>query len=213
VSVDPARKEFVMHRAAVLTTVAIAGAIAVPATASSAPGSASGCAHLLVDPRGNAREWFLPGSPYNADADLLYVDARTTGSLLILTVGLAKVEAKPATGTLISVYFTTHHQGATGDYSADIDHQVDGDSYSVQNSDTLSVAPASGSNNVTAGTFTIQVPLKTIDSNYRGAVLSDLGVVVSQDVGVTEANGGFIEQSTGPEYRYVTGNANNCSRH
>ena len=200
-----------MHRVAVLTTVALVGAVAIPATASSSPGTSPGCAHLLVHPRGDAREWFLPGSPYNADADLLYVDARTTGGLLTLTVGLAKVEAKPATGTLISVYFTTHHQGTTGDYSADIAHQVDGDSFSVENSDTLSVASASGSANLTAGTFTIQVPLKTIDSNYRGAVLSDLGVIVAQNVGVTEANGGFIEQSTGPEYRYIVGNTNNCN--
>lgn len=201
-----------MHRAAVLTAAALVAAVTVPAAASSAPASTPGCAHLLVDARGNAREWFLPGSPYNADADLLYVDARTTGSTLVLTTGLAHIDTKPTTGTLITVYFTTNHQGATHDYSADIDHEIDGDSFSVQNSDTMTVTPASGTTNVAAGTFTIRVPLKVIDSSYRGAVLEQLGVVVGQVVGVTLANGGFIEQSTGPDHRYLTGDINNCRR-
>jgi hypothetical protein len=43
-----------------------------------------------------------------------------------------------------------------------------------------------------------------------GDVLHGLGVIVSQSLGTSKANDGFIEQSTGPEYHYRVGNLNDC---
>lgn len=188
-------------------TAVAASALPVAATASATTGS---CAHLLSDPRGNAKEWFVPGSPYNADADLLSVDAATTAKTIDFTVTLAKVEPAPTTGTDVSIYFTSDHQGTLADFSVNISHAIDGDSFGLENSDTLAVWPIAGSTNTKAGTFTLHVPRSLILATYRGAVLSQLGVIASQQLGVTEANGGFIEQSTGPGYHYVAGNINNC---
>ena len=190
----------------------VIGAAAIPTAAMASTAPAHGCAHLIVDKRGDAREWFLPGSPYNPDADLLSVDARTASGRLTFTARLAKVEAKPTTGTTVIIYFTTDHQGAQRDFQVAVDHEVDGDSFILQDNDTMAVVPVTGSIDTAAGTFTVHVPLSAIDSNYRGAVLDQLGLIVSQQVGTTLANGGFIEQSTGPDHDYITGNINNCRR-
>lgn len=196
---------------ATATATAIVAVAAVPASAGGSGTPPRGCAHLIADPRGDAKEWFLPGSPYNPDADLLYLDARATASTIKLTATLARVEAKPVAGTEVVVYFTVSHQGRIGDYEVDVSHNIDGDSFSLQDDDTLAVTPIAGSTNTSAGTFTFYVPRKTIQSAYRGAVLDQLGVIVAQTFGVSLANGGFIEQSTGPGHKYVA-DLDNCQK-
>jgi hypothetical protein len=170
------------------------------------------CGHLVVDHRGDAQEWFLPTKPYNAEADLLSVDAVTTASTVNFTLTMASVDAKPTTGTLVSIYFTVDHQGGKSDYEVSVNHQLDSTSYGWQNDDTQEVHPITGSTDPKAGTYVISVPRSDIAATYRGAMLKDLGVIVSQTAGANVANGGFIEQSTGPRFQYRVGYGYGCAR-
>jgi hypothetical protein len=181
----------------------------IPA-AHAAHSASNGCRHLITDRRGDAHEWFLPTGPYNAEADLLYLDARTSARSVDFTVGMASVNPMPTTGTSVTVYFTTDNQGRNGDWYVDLDHNIDGTDYSVQNNITNQVTPISGAINPAAGTYDIRVPRKDIDATFRGALLGNLGVIVAQTVGVTKAQTGFIEQSTGAGHHYVVGHPYPC---
>ena len=170
------------------------------------------CGHLVVDPRGNSYEFFLPTKPYNPETDILTIDAITTPADVDFTIRMASVNPQPTTGTLVTIYFTVNHQGGSSDYSVTVNHQVDGTNYQWQNSDTDQVAGLTGSTNPSTGTYTISVPRKLIDATYRGAVLKDLGAIASQTVGINFANAGFLEQSTGPNYQYKVGYGYGCRK-
>lgn len=170
------------------------------------------CGHLAADPRGNAYEFFLPTKPYNPEADLLSVDAVTTSSDVLFTVAMASVNPKPTTGTTVAIYFTVGHQGGVSNYLVSISHQIDATTYVIQNEDTYQVVQVTGSVNAKAGTYTVVAPRKDIDATFRGALLKDLGVWASQDIGTSVADGGFIEQSTGPEFQYRVGYGYGCRR-
>jgi hypothetical protein len=202
-----------VHRTVVIGVVA--GGLAAVATTSgvaATPASSRACAHLITDPRGNARMWFLPTKPYNPDADLLYLDARTSKSTIELIVTMARVDTKPTTGTSVITYFTTDHQGSHGDWGVTVNHQIDGTTFELQNNNTQVVMRLSGSLNPATGTYTVQVPRAAIGATFRGALLQGLGVVVSQTVGADAANTGFIEQSTGPDHHYRVAYPYDCSR-
>jgi hypothetical protein len=186
-------------------SVLVMAAVLVPAlapAAQAAHGTPKNCGHMIVDPRGNAVQWFLPTQPYNAEADLLYLDATTTRSTVDFTVTMASINPRPTTATDVIIYFTTSKQGHPGDWSADLTHAIDGTEYSLQNNTTNQVVKVTGSTDPKAGKYVIHVPRADIDATYRGAMLANLGVIVGQDVGVTAANAGFIEQSTGPDHHY-----------
>jgi hypothetical protein len=170
------------------------------------------CGHLIADPRGNAYMWFLPTRPYNADADLLALDAKSTRAMLEFTVSMAAVSPTPATGTVVTIYFNHDYQGGSASYEVNVFHQIDGTTYSLQNDNTSQVTPMTGAVNTTAGTYVIQVPREAIKARYRGAPLTELGVIVSQTAGVDIANGGFIEQSTGPNHHYRLDYGYGCRR-
>jgi hypothetical protein len=170
------------------------------------------CGHLIVDPRGDAYQWFLPTKPYSPEADLLWVDAVTTASKLTFTVRVASMNPKPTTGAEVSIYFSVDHQGGTTNWLVSVSHEVDGDSYVLQNDDTQQVTAITGNTNARAGTYVIEVPRADIDAKFRGAMLNALGVITSQNVGGVVANAGFIEQSTGPEYKYRVGYPYGCRR-
>jgi hypothetical protein len=195
----------------VASALVIGGVTAVPGSAATSASRA--CAHLISDARGNAQMWFLPTKPYNPEADLLYFDARTTPTTIVLTATMAKVNPAPTTGTTVLVYFTTDNQGRKGDWDVSIDHQIDGTTASLQNNNTQAVSPLTGSADAATGTYTIIVPRAAIDSTFRGAMLKGLGVIVSQNVGADLANGGFIEQSTGPDHHYRVGFPYGCTHH
>jgi hypothetical protein len=167
------------------------------------------CHHLITDPRGNAQEWFLPTKPYNPDADLLYLDAAASARVVDFTLTMASVSAAPTTGTDITVYFHTADQGSPGDWYVDINHAIDGTTYSVQNNLTNQVTLLTGSVDPRAHTYVVHLPLQDIGA-YPGRVLTGLGVVVGQTVGTSQNNAGFIEQSTGPGYRYRIGQFFGC---
>lgn len=190
--------------------VALSLGLPVVPTAGAAP--THNCGHLLVDPRGNAYAYFLPTKPYNPEADLLSVDAVTTSANVVFTVAMASVNAQPTTGTSLAIYFSITHQGSVANYLVNIAHEVDGTAYLVQNQDTDEVVHITGSVNPPAGTYVVTVPRNDIDATFRGALLKDLGVWASQDVGTSLAEGGFIEQSTGPEYHYRVGYGYGCGR-
>jgi hypothetical protein len=186
--------------------VLCAGSLAGPVSAAPA---ALGCRHLITDPRGNAQMWFLPTKPANPQADLLYVDAAYTRSGVDFSFTMASVQARPSTGTDITVYFTSGQQGPKSHFNVNISHEIDGDSFGVENTDTEQVTDTTGAVDPRAGTISVRVPLRDIHARY-GDVLTTLGVIVGQDLGTSEANGGFIEQSTGPRYHYRIGNTNGC---
>lgn len=171
--------------------------------------SAPSCRHLITDPRGDAEMWFLPTKPYNADADLLHVDATFKRANIDFTFTMAAVNARPTTGTTITIYFIVGQQGPAAHYDASINHYVDGDSYGIENQDTNQVVDTTGSVDAAKATMHVSVPLRDIDARF-GDVLHGLGVIVTQSVGASLANGGFIEQSTGPEYHYRVGYVNGC---
>jgi hypothetical protein len=197
--------------------IVMAGAVAALALSSGATTGASAssathnCGHLIVDRNGDAQEWFLPNRPYNPEADLLTVDAVTTASKVDFTVKMASVNPQPTTGTFVTIYFTVGHQGGTSNYEVSVNHQIDTTSYGWQNDDTQQVKPITGSTDPKTGTYVISVPRSDIDATYRGAVLKDLGVIVSQTAGINFANGGFIEQSTGPGFHYRVGYGYGCT--
>jgi hypothetical protein len=193
-------------RAASATFALLAGAVAGPVEAAQ---TTAGCAHLITDPRGNAQMWFLPTKPYNPQSDLLYVDATYDRSQVDLTFGLASVQARPTTGTSIIVYFVVGQQGPQSRYDVNASHETDGNSFGVQNDQTQQAVATTGTVDPSAGTVVIHVPLRDIGARY-GDVLHGLGVIVSQDVGTSVANSGFIEQSTGPAHHYRIGYVNNC---
>lgn len=195
----------------VASALAVGGVTAVPGAAAPAR-SARSCAHLITDARGNAQMWFLPTKPYNPEADLLYLDARATAKTIAFTVTMAQVNPAPATGTSVNIYFTTDNQGHAGDWNVGIDHYIDGTTYGLQNNNTQGVSTLTGSVDPAAGTYTVVVPRVAIDSMFRGAMLKGLGVIVSQNVGLDAANGGFIEQSTGPGHHYRVGFPYGCAR-
>jgi len=170
------------------------------------------CGHLIVDPRGNAYEFFLPNKPYNPEADLLTVDAVTTSSKVVFTVKMASVNPKPTTGTDVGIYFTADHQGGSSNWLVDVSHEIDATTYVLQNQDTLQVINLTGSVDPKAGTYVVEVPRADIDAKFRGAMLKELGVIASQDIGLSLAYGGFIEQSTGPEYHYRVGYGYGCRK-
>jgi hypothetical protein len=201
----------VRRRSIAVTCVLSLAAVTLATGAVAAPGSSPSCAHLISDPHGDAQMWFVPTKPYNPEADLLYLDARTTASTIDLTATMASVNPTPTTGTTVIIYFTTDDQGRSGDWDVSITHAVDGTSFGLQNNNTQAVKALTGSVNPKAGTYTVRVPRKAIDSAFRGAVLRSLGVIVSQDVGVTLAQTGFIEQSTGPDHHYRVGYPYACS--
>lgn len=153
--------------------------------------------------------WFLPTKPYNPQTDLLSVDADFSRAKVDLTFTFASVQATPTTGTSIIVYFVVGQQGPQARYDVNASHEVDGDSFGVQNDQTQQAVATTGAVNPSAGTIVIHVPLRDIGARY-GDVLHDLGVIVSQDVGSSAANGGFIEQSTGAGHRYRVGYVNSC---
>jgi len=188
------------------------GVAATRAAAAPAAAETHNCGHLIVDPRGNAYEFFLPTKPYNPEADLLSVDAVTTKSAVNFTVRMASVNAHPTMGAGVAIYFIVAGQDATADYLVDVSHDIDATTYTLQNQDTNAVTPITGSTDPASGTYVISVPRKDIDATYRGALLKDLGVFTSQVVGVSAAYGGFIEQSTGPEYRYFVGYSYGCRK-
>jgi hypothetical protein len=195
--------------AVVIAALSLGSGVVSGAGASS---STHNCGHLVVDPRGDAQEWFLPTKPYNPEADLLSADAVTTSSSVEFTVAMASVNPQPTTGTVVSIYFTVNHQGGASDYMVSVNHQIDATSYGWQNDDTQQVKPITGSVDAKAGTYRISVPRADIGATYRGALLKDLGVIASQTVGVNLADGGFIEQSTGPEFQYRVGYGYGCKR-
>jgi len=192
-----------------LSVVVVTLVPVLAATAHAATGTHN-CGHLITDPRGDAQMWYLPTKPYNPEADLLFLDAVTTRSTVDFTATLAKVDEPPVTGTAVTTYFVAHHQGQTVDYSVTVDHEPDGDTYSMQNDDTLQTTDLTGAIDARAGKLVIRVPRKDIGAQYRGAPLTGLGVIVSQNVGVSLANGGFIEQSTGPGHHYLVGYPYGC---
>jgi hypothetical protein len=196
-------------RRALLTVFVLSLALPVVVT-TAARAATSDCRHLITDPRGDAYSWFLPTQPYNPDADLLYVDARTTRTTIDLIVTMAKVEEKPTTGTGVGIYFSITNQGATVDYMANVNHAIDGTSYSMQNDDTNAAWHITGGVDPATGTYVLHVPRARIGATYKGAWLKHLGVITSQDVGIAFGGGGFIEQSTGPLYRYHVGHASGC---
>ena len=149
--------------------------------------------------------WFVPTHPYNADADLLSLDARTRNASVDFTVTMAAVRAQPAIGTAVIIYFGTQHQGARADYDVSISHSIDGTAFGLENADTNQVTAITGAVNVNAHDYVVHVPRRKVAADFRGAVLSHLGVVVSQTVGVSQDNSGFIEQSTGGRYHYRVG--------
>jgi len=183
----------------------------VVSPAAAAPATRN-CGHLIVDPRGNSYEFFLPTKPYNPETDLLSVDAVTTASDVVFTVTMASVNASPTTGTSVAVYFTVSHQGGLAHYLVSVNHEVDATTYLIQNQDTDQVTHVTGRVDPKAGTYAVTVPRTDIDATYRGALLKELGVWTSQDVGTSLAGGGFIEQSTGPEYHYRVGYGYGCGR-
>jgi hypothetical protein len=122
------------------------------------------------------------------------------------------VNPKPTTGTEVSIYFTVDHQSGSANWLVDVNHEVDGTSYMLQNDDTHAVTAITGSTNPATGTYVISVPRADIDVKFRGAMLTQLGVITSQDVGLVEAYTGFIEQSTGPEHKYRVGYGYGCRR-
>jgi len=154
--------------------------------------------------------WFLPTRPDNAEADLLYLDARTTPTTIDFIATMATVNPTPTTGTSLIIYFSTDDQGKAGDWDVSVSHEIDGTSFGLQNNNTQAVQSLTGSVNTKAGTYTVRVPRKAIDSTFRGAVLRGLGVIVSQDFGATLAQTGFIEQSTGPAHHYRVGYPYGC---
>lgn len=155
--------------------------------------------------------WFLPTRPYNPQADLLYVDAKPSSGSLDFTLTMASVESAPTTGTDITLYFTVGQQGPTKHFYVNIDHAIDGTSFAVEDADTSQSVPVPGSDNPVAGTFVAHVPRKLIDASL-GTLLHGLGVIVSQNVGVSLANSGFIEQSTGADHEYRVGFPYECRR-
>ncbi|MBV9099014.1 MAG: hypothetical protein JO079_13250 [Frankiaceae bacterium] len=202
-----------MKQRLVVTAVTLALAAGTGGFAHAAPAPTTrNCGHLIVDPRGNAYEFFLPTKPYNPEADLLSVDAVTTKSTVVFTVRMASVNAHPTIGAGVVIYFTVARQGGTSDYLVSVNHDVDGTAYGLENQDTNAVTPLTGSTDPATGTYSVSVPRAGIEATYRGALLKDLGVFTSQDLGVSAANGGFIEQSTGPEYRYRVGYGYGCRK-
>jgi len=170
------------------------------------------CGHLIVDPRGDAYDFYLPTKPYNPEADLLSVDAVTTATTVEFTARMASVNAHPTTGSSVGIYFAIDHQGGTSNYIVSASHQADADTYVVENQDTDQVTSVTGTTNPKTGAYVISVPRADIGANYRGAVLKDLGVITSRNFGVSLANAGFIEQSTGPEYHYRVGYGYGCRK-
>jgi hypothetical protein len=195
--------------AGVVVALGLGSTVVTAADASSAT-TTRNCGHLIVDPRGDSYSWFLPTRPYNSEADLLSVDAVTTPSAVNFTVRMASVNAHPTTGTLVSIYFTVGHQGGSGDYLVTVNHQIDATSYDLQNDDTQQVTVIGGATNAAAGVYVLSVPRADIGANFRGAMLTGLGAITSQTVGINFANGGFIEQSTGPGYHYRVGYGYGC---
>lgn len=192
--------------------VVAVGLVSTVAGASSPPATTHNCGHLIVDPRGNSYEFFLPTKPYNPEADLLTVDAVTSPSYVTFTVRMASVNPHPTTGTSVSIYFSVDHQGGTSDYLVSVNHQIDGTNYLVQNQDTNQVTAIGGATNPTTGTYVMTVPRADIGAKFRGAMLTGLGVITGQDVGINAANLGFIEQSTGPGYHYRVGYGYGCRK-
>lgn len=195
----------------VASALALGGAIAIAIPSSAAPAKSRACAHLITDARGNAQEWFLPTKPYNPEADLLFFDARTTPTSVVFIATMAKVNPAPTTDTTVIAYFTTSNQGRKGDWEVSVNHAIDGTSFALQNDNTQGVTPLTGSVDTAAGTYTIVVPRAAIDSTFRGAMLNGLGIIVSQNAGPNIANGGFIEQSTGPDHHYRVGYPYGCT--
>jgi len=200
---------------AFLTGVVLVSALgsSVATEAAAAPSTVThNCGHLIVDPRGNAYDFYLPTKPYNPEADLLSVDAVTTATTVVFTVRMASVNAHPTTGSSVGIYFALDHQGGTSNYLVNVSHQADADSYVVENQDTEQVTDVTGTTDPTKGTYVVSVPRADIGAKYRGAVLNGLGVIASRNFGVSLANAGFIEQSTGPEYHYRVGYGYGCRK-
>lgn len=200
-----------MTRRVVVAGMAVAlGLVSTVAHASSS--TTHNCGHLIVSPRGDSDEFFLPTRPYNPETDILTIDAVTTSADVNFTVRMASVNPHPTTGTVLTIGFTVNHQGGTSSYFVTVDHQIDATSYQWQNNDTNQVADITGTTDPATGTYMISVPRKTIGATFRGAVLKQLGAMASQTVGINFANGGFIEQSTGPDYQYRVGYGYGCRK-
>jgi hypothetical protein len=199
-----------MKRFVVIGVVVASGFASAIASGAEASSTTRNCGHLIVNPRGDAQEWFLPTRPYNAEADLLTADAVTTSSTVDFTVKMASVNPTPTTGTFVTIYFTVERQGAKTDYEVSVNHQIDATSYELQNDDTQQVTPITGRTDPKAGTYLISLPRADVGADFRGAVLDKLGVIVSQMAGINFADGGFIEQSTGPLYHYRVGYSYGC---
>jgi hypothetical protein len=205
-----------MQQRALMMAV-VAALFGSASAAHAAPGSTKShppknCGHLIVDRRGDANAWFLPTRPYNAEAALLYLDATSSAHTVDFTITMASVSATPTTGTTVTVYFHTSNQGRAGDWYVNVDHNLDGTVFGLQNNITNQVTPLTGAVNPTSHTFVVHVPRTAITATYRGAVLSSLGVIVSQTVGTTGAHAGFIEQSTGDRHQYRTDYGYGCQR-
>lgn len=153
--------------------------------------------------------WFLPTKPYNAQADLLFLDATSTRRNVDLRVTLASVQPRPTTGTSITIYFTVGQQGPAAHYDASIEHDIDGDSFAVEDRDTNQVADVTGSVDPASDSMLVRVPLHAIGAKY-GDVLYGLGVIVAQTFGASQASSGLIEQSTGDGHHYRVGYVNSC---